>query len=48
MDMPEVKKRLSDVNLYAQGSSPEQAAEILAQDVRRWGEVITRAKIDKQ
>lgn len=48
MDMPDVKKRLSDVNLYAQGSSPEQAAEILAQDVRRWGEVITRAKIDKQ
>lgn len=48
MDMPEVKKRLSEVNLYAQGSSPEQAADILAQDVRRWGDVITKAKIDKQ
>jgi tripartite-type tricarboxylate transporter receptor subunit TctC len=46
--MPEVKKRLSEVNLYAQGSTPEQAADILAQDVRRWGEVITKAKIDKQ
>ena len=48
MDMPEVKKRLSDVNLYAQGSTPEQAADILAQDVRRWSDVITKAKIDKQ
>jgi len=48
MDMPEVKKRLSEVNLYAQGSTPEQAADILAQDVKRWGEVITKAKIDKQ
>ena len=48
MDMPEVKKRLSDVNLYAQSSTPEQAADILAQDVKRWGEVITKAKIDKQ
>ena len=48
MEMPEVKKRLSEVNLYAQGSTPEQASDILAQDVRRWGEVITKAKIDKQ
>ena len=48
MEMPEVKKRLSDVNLYAQGSTPEQAADILTQDVKRWGEVITKAKIDKQ
>jgi len=48
MEMPEVKKRLSEVNLYAQGSTPEQAADILAQDVRRWGDVITKAKIDKQ
>ncbi len=48
MDMPDVKKRLSDVNLYAQGSTPEQAADILAQDVRRWSDVITKAKIDKQ
>jgi tripartite-type tricarboxylate transporter receptor subunit TctC len=48
MEMPEVKKRLSEVNLYAQGSTPEQATDILAQDVRRWGEVITKAKIDKQ
>lgn len=48
MDLPDVKKRLSDVNLYAQGSTPEQAASLLAQDIRRWGEVISKAKIEKQ
>jgi tripartite-type tricarboxylate transporter receptor subunit TctC len=48
MDMPDVKKRLSDVNLNAQGSTPEQAAEVLAADIRRWHEVIVKAKIDKQ
>jgi tripartite-type tricarboxylate transporter receptor subunit TctC len=48
MEMPDVKKRLSDVNLNAQGSTPEQAAEVLATDIRRWHEVIVKAKIDKQ
>jgi tripartite-type tricarboxylate transporter receptor subunit TctC len=48
MDMPDVKKRLSDVNLNAQGSTPEQAAEVLAADIHRWHDVIVKAKIDKQ
>jgi tripartite-type tricarboxylate transporter receptor subunit TctC len=48
MEMPDVKKRLSDVNLNAQGSTPEQAADVLAADIRRWHEVIVKAKIDKQ
>jgi len=48
MDMPDVKKRLADVNLNAQGSTPEQAAEVLAADIRRWHDVIVKAKIDKQ
>jgi len=48
MEMPDVKKRLNDVNLYAQGSTPEQATEILAQDIRRWADVISKARIDKQ
>ena len=45
---PEVKKRLSDLSLNAQGSTPEQAAELLAAEIKRWGEVIARAKIEKQ
>jgi len=48
MEMPDVKKRLSEVNLYAQSSTPEQAVEILAADIRRWHDVIAKAKIDKQ
>ncbi|MBV7541446.1 tripartite tricarboxylate transporter substrate binding protein [Acidovorax sp. sic0104] len=45
---PDVKKRLLELNLHAQGSTPAQAAEHLATDVRRWGDVITRAKIARQ
>ena len=48
MEMPDVKKRLSDANLNAQGSTPEQAADVLAADIRRWHDVIVKAKIDKQ
>jgi len=46
--MPEVKTRLSELSLYAQGSSPEQVGEILQADIRRWSEVIARAKIEKK
>ena len=45
---PDVKKKLADLNVEARASSPEQAAELLASETRRWGEVITRAKIPTQ
>lgn len=45
---PDVKKRLLDLNIVANGSSPEQLGELLTFEIRRWGEVITRAKIEKQ
>lgn len=45
---PEVKKRLLELNLNAQGSTPAQLHDQLAADVQRWGDVITRAKIAKQ
>jgi tripartite-type tricarboxylate transporter receptor subunit TctC len=45
---PDVKKRLADLSLDAHGSTPEQAAEVLAQDIKRWGDVISKAKIEKQ
>jgi tripartite-type tricarboxylate transporter receptor subunit TctC len=48
MAMPDVRKRLLDLNLVARGSTPAQAGEILAADVRRWGEVIARAGIPRQ
>jgi tripartite-type tricarboxylate transporter receptor subunit TctC len=48
LNAPDVKKRLSDLNVIAQGSTPEGAADILNGDIRRWAEVIARAKIEKQ
>jgi len=48
LNAPDVKKRLSDLNLNAQSSTPEQVAEVLAADIKRWHEVITKAKIEKQ
>jgi tripartite-type tricarboxylate transporter receptor subunit TctC len=45
---PDVKKRLSDLSLNAQGSTPEQTGELLAGEIKRWSEVIVRAKIEKQ
>lgn len=45
--LPDVKKRLMELSLYAQGSTPEQAAELLSQDIKRWGEVIAKSRIEK-
>ena len=45
---PEVKKRLLELNLNAQGSTPAQLRDQLAGDVQRWGDVIVRAKIARQ
>ena len=47
LGMPDVKKRLLELSLYAQGSTPEQAAELLNQDIKRWGEVIAKSRIEK-
>jgi len=46
--LPDVKQRLLELNLVAQGSTPAQLGEHLAGDVRRWSEVIARAKIPRQ
>jgi tripartite-type tricarboxylate transporter receptor subunit TctC len=45
--MPEVKKRLLELSLYAQGSTPEQVSDLLSQDIRRWTEIIAKSKIEK-
>jgi tripartite-type tricarboxylate transporter receptor subunit TctC len=43
-----LKAKLAELNIDAQSSTPEQLAALLASDTKRWGEVITRAKIEKQ
>lgn len=45
---PAVRKRLEDLNLDPHPGTPEQAAALLNNDIKRWGEVIVRAKIQKQ
>ena len=46
--LPDVKQRLNDLTLVAQSSTPEQLAALLDSDIKRWAEVIERAKIPKQ
>jgi tripartite-type tricarboxylate transporter receptor subunit TctC len=45
---PDVKKRLSDLSLNAQGSTPEQVGDLLSGEIKRWAGVIAKAKIEKQ
>lgn len=45
---PDVKKRLADLGVEAGSSSPEGLADLLKAEIRRWGDVITRANIQKQ
>jgi tripartite-type tricarboxylate transporter receptor subunit TctC len=44
----DVKQRLLELNLVAQGSTPAQLRDHLAGDIKRWGDVIARAKIQRQ
>ena len=46
--LPDVKQRLNDLTLVAQSSTPEQLAALLDGDIKRWADVIERAKISKQ
>jgi tripartite-type tricarboxylate transporter receptor subunit TctC len=46
--LPEVKQRLAELTLVAQSSTPEQLAEWLDSDIKKWSHVIERAKIQKQ
>ena len=48
LNAPDIRKKLHELNVEAAGSTPQQAADLLASDIRRWGEVITRAKIALQ
>lgn len=45
---PDVRKKLADLNIEADPSTPDEAAALLASDIKRWGAVIERANIPKQ
>ena len=46
--LPDVKQRLADLTLVAQSSTPEQQAQLLDSDIKKWANVIERSKIQKQ
>ena len=45
---PAVKKRLEDLNMDPHPGTPEQAATLLNNDIKRWNDVIVRARIPRQ
>lgn len=45
---PGVREKLRGLNIDARASTPEQAATLLASDIRRWSGVIERAGIPRQ
>lgn len=45
---PEIKERLRQLGVEAQGSTPKQQAELLRDEIQRWSEVIRLAGIPKQ
>jgi tripartite-type tricarboxylate transporter receptor subunit TctC len=45
---PELRKKLSDLNVDAKASSPEQAQQLLESETKRWSDVIQKAGIAKQ
>ena len=48
VNSPDVKAKLENLNVEARSSTPEQTADLLASETKRWGEVIVRAKIPTQ
>jgi tripartite-type tricarboxylate transporter receptor subunit TctC len=48
LNLPDIKKRLADLNVDARPSTAAQAQDLLASETKRWGDVIVRAKIEKQ
>ena len=48
VNAPDVKSKLHALNMEAHASTPEQTAELLASETKRWGDVIVRAKIPTQ
>jgi len=46
--MPAVKQKLASLEVDARPGTPEQLGGLLASEIKRWGDVITRANIPRQ
>jgi len=47
VNAPDVKKKLYELNVQAHSSTPEQMGALLAGDIKRWCDVITRANVPR-
>jgi tripartite-type tricarboxylate transporter receptor subunit TctC len=45
---PRVAARLADLGVDAKGSTPQEARQLLASEMKRWSDVISRAGIERQ
>lgn len=45
---PDVRARLAELGVEARGGTPGEARELLANEIRRWSEVIAKAGIERQ
>lgn len=48
LDSPDVRKRLAELGVEPLGGTPQALADLLASEIKRWGDVIVRAGIPKQ
>jgi tripartite-type tricarboxylate transporter receptor subunit TctC len=46
--LPSVQQQLQALGVRAQGSTPQQAQALLVSEVKRWSDVIAKAKIEQQ
>jgi tripartite-type tricarboxylate transporter receptor subunit TctC len=46
--LPSVQQQLQALGVRAQGSTPQQAQALLASEIKRWSDVIAKAKIEQQ
>ena len=45
---PEMRKRMAELAVTPTGGSPEDLSKLLVSEIRRWGDVVTQAKIERQ
>jgi tripartite-type tricarboxylate transporter receptor subunit TctC len=48
LNSPDVKAKLLELNVNPHPSTPEQLGALLASETKRWGDIIVKAKIEKQ
>ncbi|NBW00491.1 MAG: tripartite tricarboxylate transporter substrate binding protein, partial [Betaproteobacteria bacterium] len=48
LETPEVRKKLQELNVEARASTPQQTAQLLVSDIKRWSDVVRSANIPRQ